>query len=68
MDPLRDGRDEFIPLFTVAIRLETKTDLQIERLKKRERKRFGTRIDAGGDLYETPQHFLDWSTSYAQGD
>lgn len=36
--------DELIPLFTFVIRLDTATDIRIERLKRREYGRFGSRI------------------------
>ena len=42
--------DELIPYFTLAVRLTTDEDIRIERLKKRERERFGSRIDEGGDM------------------
>lgn len=55
-------------MFTLAIRIETKTDIRIERLKKRERKHFGTRIDVGGDMYENHRKFIDWAAAYDSGD
>ena len=55
---LVDWGDELIPLFTLAVRLETDTKLRIQRLKKREREHFGSRIDIGGDMYENHQEFL----------
>lgn len=64
---LVDWGDELIPSFCLTLRLETDTTIRIDRLKKRERERFGNRIDVGGDLYETHQHFLKWAASYDQG-
>ncbi|MDE5757508.1 MAG: AAA family ATPase [Allobaculum sp.] len=64
---LMDWGDELIPLFTLAIRLETATPIRIERLKKRERARFGHRLDVGGDMYETHQKFLAWAALYDEG-
>lgn len=60
--------DELIPLFTLAIRVATDTAIRIDRLKKRERERFGSRVDLGGDMYESHQEFLDWAASYDNGD
>ena len=60
--------DELIPLFTLAIRVATDTAIRIDRLKKRERERFGSRVDFGGDMYESHQEFLDWAASYDNGD
>lgn len=63
-----DWGDELIPLLTLAIRVETDTVVRIERLKKREREHFGSRIDLGGDMYETHRAFLEWAASYDDGD
>ncbi len=59
--------DILIPLFTLAIRVETDTAVRIERLKKREREHFGSRIDVGGDMYETHRAFLEWASGYDHG-
>lgn len=64
---LVDWGDELIPLFTLAIRLETNTDIRLERLKIRERKKFGTRIDIGGDMYNQHIEFISWAASYDNG-
>ncbi len=64
---LVDWGDELIPLFTLAIRIETETDIRIERLKKRERARFGARIDIGGDMYEAHREFIEWASAYDNG-
>ena len=65
---LVDWGDELIPLFSTVIRLETETATRIERLKKREREHFGTRIEIGGDMYENHHDFLEWAASYDDGD
>ncbi len=65
---LMDWGDELIPFFTLAIRLETDTAIRIERLKKREREKFGNRLDRGGDMYETHRNFLKWAALYDQGE
>lgn len=65
---LVDWGDELIPLFTLVIRINTDTMLRIERIKKRERERFGSRIDPDGDLYENHCRFLEWAASYDTGD
>ena len=59
--------DELIPLFTLAIRLVTSTDVRIERLRKREKADFGSRIDVGGDMYENHREFIEWAMSYDTG-
>lgn len=64
---LADWGDELIPLFTLAIRVETETSVRIDRLHKRERARFGSRLDPGGDMYENHRKFLDWAAGYDTG-
>ncbi len=64
---LSDWGDVLIPSFTLAIRLETDTSVRIERLKEREKRNFGSRIDVGGDMYETNKKFLEWAASYDMG-
>lgn len=60
--------DPLIPLFTLAIRLETDTDIRVERLRCRERKAFGDRIDAGGDMHQAHEAFIAWAKQYDNGD
>lgn len=64
---LVDWGNELIPLFTLAIRVETDTSIRIDRLRKRERNHFGSRIDPGGDMYENHQEFISWAASYDNG-
>lgn len=64
---LVDWGDELIPLFTLAIRIETDTNIRVERLKARERAKFGSRIDFGGDMYDQHMEFIDWAASYDNG-
>ncbi len=64
---LVDWGDELIPLFTLAIRIETATNIRIERLKIRERERFGSRIDVNGDMHDNYIEFINWASSYDDG-
>lgn len=64
---LTDWGDELIPLFTLAIRLVTDVGLRIERLRKREREQFGSRIDEGGDMYQNHREFIEWARAYDTG-
>lgn len=64
---LVDWGDELIPCFTLAVRLETDTAIRIDRLKRRERAHFGSRIDPGGDMYENHKEFIAWAASYDGG-
>ncbi len=59
--------DLLIPRFTLAVRLYTDTALRIKRLKRRERKQFGSRIEAGGDMAENHRVFLEWAAGYDEG-
>ncbi len=64
---LTDWGDELIPLFTLAIRLVTDTKIRIERLKAREKQKFGERIMPGGDMYTQHMEFLEWAGKYDTG-
>ncbi len=64
---LVDWGDELIPLFSLAVRLETQVDIRIERLRKREKDRFGFRIEVGGDMYEIHKEFMEWASKYDSG-
>ncbi len=65
---LVDWGDELISLFTLAIRVVTDTDIRIERIRKREKQKFGDRIQLGGDMYKQHQDFLTWAANYDTGD
>lgn len=64
---LVDWGDELIPLFTLAIRLVTDTEIRIERLKTREKQKFGDRIMPGGDMYTNHTEFIEWARKYDTG-
>lgn len=64
---LVDWGDELIPLFTLVIRLVTDTDIRIERLKIREKQKFGDRIIPGGDMYTNHTEFIEWAREYDTG-
>lgn len=59
--------DALISLFSLAIRVETDTNIRLERLMRREGERFGNRIVIGGDMYEQHQAFLKWAAAYDDG-
>lgn len=65
---LTDWGDELIPFFTLAVRLVTDTSIRIERLKRRERDHFGSRIEEDGDMHQNHIEFLDWASAYDTGD
>lgn len=59
--------DVFIPLFTLAIRIEMEPSLRMERLYQREKKLFGSRIEIGGDMYQKHREFIEWAKAYDFG-
>ena len=65
---LTEWGDGLIPLFTLAVRLQTETGLRLERLKAREGARFKDRIKEGGDMHKEHLAFLEWAQRYDDGD
>lgn len=59
--------DILIPYFDLVVFVYVHQDLRIERLKKRERERYGDAILPGGNQYEKTQAFLDWAAKYDSG-
>lgn len=64
---LTDWGDVLIPYFTLAIRIEMEQDLRIDRLVKREKERYGSRIEPGGDMYQQHIDFVKWAKAYDNG-
>ena len=64
---IADWGNELIPLFTLAVRLETDTAVRLERLRQREKAAFGSRIEPGGDMYRIHTDFLNWAAAYDNG-
>ena len=60
--------DPLIPRFTHVIRLNTPTEVRLERLRQREYAHFGERIREGGDMHENHLAFLDWAAQHDTGD
>ena len=59
--------DVIIPQIELAIFVTTPTNLRIQRLRQRERARFGDRIIPGGDMHEAHEAFIRWATEYDTG-
>lgn len=59
--------DPLMPLFTLAVRVNTDTDVRIARIREREKARFGDRIAPGGDMYAQHQAFVAWASRYDDG-
>jgi adenylate kinase family enzyme len=69
---LAGGIGDLVPCpilnFTCIVFLYVPTTVRVERLRHRERMRFGHRIDEGGDMHDTHEKFLDWASRYDTGD
>lgn len=54
----------FVPLFDLAVHINTSAKIRLARINEREYERFGNRILEGGDLFENHQRFLDSAARY----
>lgn len=59
---------ELIDQATLIVFITLPTPLRLERLARRERTRFGHRIEAGGDMHQIHKDFLAWSSGYDDPD
>ena len=55
-----DFSDEIQKQFDLAIYVKVPKELRLERVKQRSFNKFGSRMQPGGDLYETEQEFFRW--------
>jgi adenylate kinase family enzyme len=53
--------------FDLAVYFYAPREVRLERLKARELKKFGSRIEVGGDMYEGHLKFLAWAEQYDEG-
>jgi hypothetical protein len=60
--------DEMVPRFDAVIFTTLDDATRLERLRLRERARYGARIDEGGDLRENYLSFMAWAARYEEGD
>ena len=51
----------------LIIFLEAPTEVRLERLRQRERERFGDALVPGGAMHETHREFIEWAAQYEQG-
>lgn len=56
--------DALIEEVDLIVFVATPTPLRLERLMARERERYGTRIDPGGDMHEIHTAFAAWAAGY----
>ena len=54
--------------FDLVIYKYVEKEVRLERLIKREKIKYGTRIDVGKDMYETHSKFIKWAMDYDDGD
>ena len=57
-----------VPLFELAVFVTLDPVERMRRLLVRERARYGSRIEAGGDLEGSCREFLDWAATYDDPD
>lgn len=57
----------FDELFDLTIFLTCDKETRITRLQKREKERFGNRIEVGGDMYEGHINFINYVSNYETG-
>jgi adenylate kinase family enzyme len=53
-----------VPLYDLIVFLTLDPTLRMERLRVRERARYGNRIEPGGDMAEASTAFLAWAAAY----
>jgi adenylate kinase family enzyme len=56
--------DTLVHRFSLAVFLYVPQSLRLERLRDRERARYGQRIDAGGDMHRQHGEFIEWASAY----
>lgn len=54
--------------FTLIVFLWAPAAVRIERLRRRERERFGARVLPGGDMHAAHEEFIAWAARYDAGD
>lgn len=55
---------ELLKYIDIYVRIMLDTNVRMKRLQKRERERYGARIEKGGDLYKINKQRLKWAESY----
>ncbi|MHC1757197.1 MAG: AAA family ATPase [Methanosarcina sp.] len=56
--------DILISHFELVIYLWIPRDIRIRRLTKREKERYGSAIEPGGNRYESSNEFIEWAAKY----
>lgn len=58
---------ELIAEADLILFIEAPTEVRMERLRRRERARFGDALLPGGPMYETHRAFIEWAADYELG-
>lgn len=58
---------ELLSYIDCYVRVMLDTNIRMERLRKREKERYGDRIEENGDLYEVNKQRLKWAEDYETG-
>lgn len=53
--------------FDLIVFLYLPPEVRLERLRRRERERYGPRLDPGGDMHQDHADFIKWSSGYDEG-
>ena len=53
-----------LPIIDFGVFMDTPKDERLRRLELRERERFGSRVDAGGDMHIENRDFMEWASAY----
>ncbi len=59
--------DPLILRFDLVVYLYVPREIRLDRLRKRERQRFGSALDPGGSMHRQHQDFLAWAAGYETG-
>ncbi|MBN1409460.1 MAG: AAA family ATPase [Spirochaetales bacterium] len=64
---MMDWGDFLIPDLDLAVYLYIPQEIRLERLIKREKERYGKRIEPGNDMHNTHLEFIKWARDYDTG-
>jgi adenylate kinase family enzyme len=56
--------DPLIEHFTLVVFLSLDHDTRMQRLRQRESRRYGERIEPGGEMHDAHRAFMDWAQQY----
>ena len=56
-----------VPMFELVVFVYVPAELRVERIKKRERERYGDAVLPGGRRYESTKEFIEWAAGYDSG-